>query len=106
MSNISKKILLSVLASFLMFSCGGNPSSQKVSSRVKDHEAFSLGETHAARLIEISGDESAVQEYLLDIKARSTNIKEKIGAQSAADYERGFKRYIETYSDSLARILF
>lgn len=92
--------------SLIVCSCGDSTTSQKVSSRVKDHEAFALGENHAARLIQIADDESAVQEYLLDVKARATNISEKIGAQSAADYERGFKKYIETNCDSIAKILF
>ncbi len=74
--------------------------------RVKDHEAYALGEQSAAELISVSDNEPAVQEKLLEIRARATNIGEKLGAQSAADYERGFTRYIEANHDSLARILF
>ncbi|MDE6327316.1 MAG: hypothetical protein K2L91_02195 [Duncaniella sp.] len=96
-------IAMSLLA---LTSCGDSTPSRKVSQRVKDHDAYSLGERHAAALIEISSDEAAVQDRLLEIHARATNIGEKIGAQSAADYERGFTRYIQNHSDSLARLLF
>ncbi|WP_300805933.1 hypothetical protein [uncultured Duncaniella sp.] len=99
---------ISFVTMMIMASCGGGDGkvSGKVSQRVKDHEAYTLGENHAAELIGIAADESAVQDKLLEVHARVTNIREKLGAQSAADYERGFTRYIEANSDSLARLLF
>lgn len=79
---------------------------ESVSSRVKDKSAYKLGEEHAAKLLEVVDNEAAVQDGLLDVRARMSNIRSKLGAQSATDYERGFTDYIRANNDSLAGILF
>lgn len=93
----------------LLLSAGGCSCSHDrnyVSTHVRDKKAYSLGEEHAQRIIDIRTNESAVQEALLDIRARMTNIDSHLGAQAAADYERGFTDYIRQHDDSLARVLF
>ena len=79
---------------------------ETVSDKVKDHKAYKLGGEHAARLLEHVEDEAAVQDGLLDVRARINNIHSKLGAQSSADYERGFTDYIRENCDSLALLLF
>lgn len=92
-------------------SCGcneseGTPKVRKVSARVKDRKAYNLGEQHAQSLLENAGDEGYVQDGLLDVRARMSNIESNLGRQSAVDYERGFTDYIKKNCDSLARIIF
>ena len=81
-------------------------SGDGVSSRVRDRKAYNLGREHAERAVELRADESGLQEYLLDVRARVNNIGARIGRQAAADYERGFIDGVTASSDSLARILF
>lgn len=100
-----------LVATFTVTSCGcsesdGTPKSQKVSARVKDRKAYSLGEEHARLLLENVADEDLVQDGLLDVRARMSNIESNLGKQSAVDYERGFTDYIKKNCDSLARIIF
>lgn len=112
----SRLSILFALATFLSgipaTSCGGNetdatkPVVQKVSSRVKDRKAYSLGEEHARVLLENADNEDYVQDGLLDIRARMSNIESNLGRQSAVDYERGFTDYVRKNCDSLARIIF
>lgn len=85
---------------------GQNPQQQKVSKRVRDKKAYALGGEHARKLLEYADDEGRVQDGLLDTRARISNINAKLGAQSAADYERGFTDYVRKNNDSLARIIF
>lgn len=95
--------------SLAVMSCGGKSgagNSITVSSRVIDKKAYALGEEHAASLILCADDEGKLQDGLLDIRARITNIDSKLGRQSAVDYERGFTDYIRNNCDSLAKIIF
>lgn len=84
--------------------CGGGGG--RVSRHVRDRHAYSLGKEHAERILKLSDDESALQDGLLDVRARVTNINDRIGPQAAADYERGFVDYITEHDDSLASVLF
>ncbi len=88
------------------FSENSGSHTETVSSKVKDKKAYHPGEEHAERLLQYANNEDALQDGLLDIRARISNIRSKLGAQAAADYERGFTDYIRTNNDSLARILF
>lgn len=89
---------------FTAISCSGDGSG--VSNHVKDRKAYSLGQEHGKRLVDLSGREDALQDALLDVRARITNIETRLGVQAATDYERGFVDYIKANNDSLARILF
>ncbi len=85
---------------------GDNKPVQKVSRRVQDKEAYALGEQHARELLRHVANEDSVQEGLLDIRSRMSNIESSISRQSAVDYERGFTDYVRKNCDSLARIIF
>lgn len=74
----------------------GNPKS----------ELYNLGARHASDMLVSCGDTLEIQEYLLEIAARRSNIGSRMGRQAAADYQAGFKDYIKSHNDSLARILF
>lgn len=84
--------------------CGGDGG--RVSRHVRDRHAYSLGKEHAERIIKLRDDEPALQDGLLDVRARITNINDRLGPQAATDYERGFVDYITEHDDSLARVLF
>lgn len=100
----SAVVLAALTAGVAVTSCGGDRNS--VSSHVRDRKAYSLGQEHAARIIGMRDDEPALQDALLDVRARMTNINARLGAQAAADYERGFVDYITEKDDSLAKVLF
>lgn len=103
----SAATLLLLQGSAVSCSCSEkNAQQETVSGKVKDKKAYRLGGEHAERLLEYAAEEDALQDGLLDIKARISNIRSKLGAQSATDYERGFTDYIRSHNDSLARILF
>lgn len=102
-------LALSFSSAIIFTSCGGtesHSSAKKVSSKVHDREAYALGEKHAMNLLKSAHDEDSVQEGLLDIRARMSNIESNLGCQSAVDYERGFTDYVRKNCDSLARIIF
>lgn len=99
-----RTLLMALPLALLAVACGGG--SGEVSRHVRDRKAYSLGQEHAGAVISLRDDESALQDALLDVRARITNIHDRIGAQAAADYERGFVDYITEKDDSLARVLF
>ena len=106
---ISPLLAMSFSIAILLSSCAGadnRKSTRKVSTKVHDRKAYALGEEHAANLLKSADDEDSVQEGLLDIRARISNIEPNLGRQSAADYERGFTDYVRKNCDSHARIIF
>lgn len=105
---MSPKVIVKTLVCFcmmsIMASCGGE--SGGVSRHVRDRKAYALGQEHGQKVVSVRADESALQDALLDVRARITNIHDRLGAQASADYERGFVDYIKANDDSLARVLF
>lgn len=101
-----RHILFAVTMAAVMLTACGESSTYKPNTHVKDKKAYALGEEHARQLILIADDEAAVQDKLLDIRARISNIQSHLGSQSANDYEAGFTDYLHLNSDSLARIIF
>lgn len=99
-------LLVGLSASFGLSGCDSRPYGTEVTARVRDRKAYALGEEHAAALLRKAGDEAAVQDELLEIRARIYNFSTTVSPQSGADYERGFTDYVTAHSDSLARILF
>lgn len=87
--------------SLTLVSCDGGG----VSSKVRDRQAYNLGKEHAAEAVRLK-DPSALQDYLLEVRARMSNISARVGRQAAADYERGFTDGVTAANDSLARELF
>lgn len=97
-------------ASFAIFPqrCGctdTNDSLSTATAKIKDREAYKLGAKHASQLLEHADDEDMVQDDLLEVQARRSNIESKLGSQSASDYQRGFIDHIRQNCDSLARII-
>lgn len=108
---LTATVIVALPALFAGCSCGsstddGTNKQEKISSKVIDWKAYNLGADHAKEVISIAHDESELQDALLEVRARISNIHSKLGAQSATDYERGFTEYIRTEKDSLARIIF
>lgn len=101
-----RHILITAILLSLTCACTGEHHGQKVTAKVRDKKAYALGEQHARETIAISDDEAALQDRLLDVRARISNISSKLGPQSAHDYEAGFTDRIKADCDSLARILF
>ena len=101
-----RRFLIALILLPLLAACSGDPAKVKVSEKVHDKKAYALGEQHAREAIALSGDEAALQDKLLDVRARISNISSKLGPQSAHDYEAGFTDRIRHDSDSLAKILF
>ena len=97
--HISSVILVAGLS---LAACDGGG----VSSRVRDRQAYNLGMDHAARAVSLHDDPSALQDYLLDVRARMNNISARVGRQAATDYERGFIDGVTAADESLARELF
>lgn len=100
--NTLLSIIFATFASVVV-GCGAKGN---VSPDVKDRKAYSLGREHARRVIAVSDDEAALQDPLLDVRARITNINDRLGPQASADYERGFVDCITEEEDSLAKVLF
>lgn len=94
-------ILAGVMAA--VSSCGGP---EGVSRHVRDHKAYALGQEYGRKVVDLRDDEPSLQDALLDVRARITNIHDRLGAQASTDYERGFVDYIKANDDSLARVLF
>ncbi len=92
-----------VMLAAMAVSCGG---SDGVSRHVRDRKAYALGQEHGERAAGLRDNEAALQDALQDVRARITNIHDRLGAQASADYERGFTDYIKANDDSLARVLF
>lgn len=90
-----------------LFGCKKGPASHTVIIDRRDSGAYRLGLEHGRILIEDKiVNEDSVRDFLLDIRARETNIRARL-RQSAGDaYIEGFKDYVEQHSDSMAGILF
>lgn len=80
----------------------GEPPVQKV----RNQEAYRMGQEDAAKLLLTVADEPATQDALLDARARITHIRVRVGEQAAVDYERGFTDKIRSDCDSLAALIF
>lgn len=92
------------IACMALVGCSNDGSS--ASRQVRDRKAYSLGREHGAKVVELKEDEAALQDMLLDVRARMTNINDRLGTQASIDYERGFVDYVTENCDSLAKVLF
>lgn len=101
-------LLLPTVTAVQSCSCSDDNSHQteKVSPHITDRKAYNLGQEHARQLIEHANDNDLVEDGLLDVRSRMSNIESNLGKQSAVDYERGFTDYVRANCDSLARIIF
>lgn len=99
-----KKLILSLAALVILGGCSCDSGS--VPGRVRDKKAYELGREHGEDAVALVENENELQDKLLEIRARRTNIESHLGAQSARDYEAGFTDYIRENSDSLYTLLF
>lgn len=78
-----KSVVIPTLMAFMcmgLAGCGGDGG--RVSRHVRDRHAYSLGKEHAERIIRLRDDEPALQDGLLDVRARITNINDRLGPQA------------------------
>lgn len=106
MKHLLKYIFLSTIFTIFAMSVTACGDRGNVSPYVKDRKAYSLGREHARRIMALRDDEASLQDGLLDVRARITNINDRLGAHASADYERGFVDCITEEDDSLAKVLF
>lgn len=64
-----------------------------------------LGRQHAAGLVSECHDDDERALRLLDVRARETIIRTRIGFEAADEYVAGFEEGLRQYSDSLARVI-
>lgn len=67
---------------------------------------YQLGQKHARELSQVATDTSRLNDCLLDINARITNIRNRIGAEAEQDYIRGLSDALRRDNPSLAATLF
>lgn len=71
-----------------------------------NEEPYRLGREHAARLHEQCKSQGEVRDELLDINARITLIRSRIGDEAAVSYKQGLKDYLTEVADTLASLPF
>ena len=67
--------------------------------------SYILGREHAVRLHSDISD-TELRDELLDINARITNIRNRIGNEAAENYIAGLRDYLKENSDTLYMALF
>lgn len=70
-----------------------------------DTVAWHLGVEHAAQLVTDCENDDERGLLLLDVRARETNIRSRLGNSAADAYIQGFEHELRQRSDSLARII-
>ena len=70
-----------------------------------DTSAWFLGVEHAVRLVRECDSDDKRGLRLLEVRARETNIRNRIGDSAADAYVSGFEHGLRTESDSLARVV-
>lgn len=105
-----KKYLLSIVFPIvitLLSGCSGGPRGNKYGDNSTYRaRAFELGKEDAVSVMEQAADRSELCMKLLDVRARITLIRNKMGEAVADDYEAGFRSTLEERGDSLSVILF
>lgn len=70
-----------------------------------DTSAWMLGSEHAADFVRECGDDDARGLRLLEIRARESNIRSRVGSSAADAYIDGFEYSLRQLSDSLASVI-
>lgn len=92
-------LYLSIISFSLLTSC--------FSKEDKYNEAASqLGEKHAQEIIEQELTDKELMIKIFDVKARATEISQKVSHQAAHHYTTSFESYIRQHSDSLSQLIF
>lgn len=71
-----------------------------------DSAPYKLGFKHAQELVRCGADTSRINDCLLDINARITNIRSRIGEDAAKQYTNGLRDYLRENDAALATLLF
>lgn len=113
MTAIASRFLISAMAAtaLTLAACGGYtapPSSDNINVKVesRDSAAFYLGQQHGRRFLEEAADTGAMADYLLEVRARETNFRQRIRPSAADAYVAGFCRYVTDHSPELAAEIF
>lgn len=70
-----------------------------------DTSAWLMGKEHASALVTECSDDDERGLRLLDIRARETNLRSRIGDSAADAYVSGFEHGLRAASDSLASVI-
>ncbi len=81
----------------------GIPSEARISPA--DTSAWYLGMEHAVSLVNDCRDDNERALRLLDIRARETNIRARLGSSAAEAYIKGFEHSLRLNSDSLSSVI-
>ncbi len=104
--------LVPAVAMMLLCSCGKKTDdTQQITVEIPADadtasEAYRLGASHADELISTCDDNDSRHDYILEVRARMTNIETRIDAETAADYSAGFRDRLKERGDTLATVLF
>ena len=100
-----KVFLILLTLSITFISCSSSSNDRQLKPNTHS-EAYLLGDKHASDMLIQCSDTTQIQEYLLEIAARRSNIESHLGSQAATDYEGGFRNHIVNHNDTLAKMLF
>lgn len=92
-------LFLSLITFVLLTSCFSKESEY-------NEAACKLGEKHAQEIIEQELSDKELMIKIFDVKARATEISQKVSHQAAHHYTTSFESYIRQHNDSLAQIIF
>ena len=81
-----------------LVACNGNSKHVKAAKQ--------LGEKHAQEIIEQELSDKELMIKILDVKARATEISQKVSHQTAHYYTSSFETYMRQHSDSLSKLIF
>lgn len=70
-----------------------------------DTSAWYLGMEHAAYLVNECSDDNERAMMLLDVRARESNIRARLGDDAADAYIKGFEHSLRLNSDSLSSVI-
>lgn len=102
-----RKLLILIVLSLIIsvFGCRKDNGTRTVIIDKRDSGAYKLGMRHGGMLLELTTEDS-VQDFLLEVRARETNIRARLRNSAGEAYVEGFKDYVKAHSDSMAKVLF
>lgn len=92
----------------IVCACGGGHSSNDKTVVIdeRDSGAYRLGLDHGRILVEEKKAVDSINDFLLEVRARETNIRSLLRESAGDAYVKGFQEYVRSHNDSLARELF
>lgn len=86
-------------------SCRGDAGAQTDDAPISNPKAYALGQRQGSVALDAAADTEALEDVLLDTRARVTEPEQKHGRDAASDYRRGFEDAISASNDTLAATL-